>query len=103
MTKILSSQRHVDESIVAEKRADADYAVTVSPVLSYDDEEYVVVLDGHHSLEAARRDGVEPEYIVADSSTCDYLHLAESDPEEFLNLARIDSDYYDVETGVVEW
>ena len=102
-SKIISSQKYLHSDIVAEKRSAQDYDVTVSPEMAYDGGTYRVILDGHHSLEAARLDGVDPQYIEATHQMCDYLHLCRADPEQFLALARIDCDYYDIETGVVEW
>lgn len=101
---LISSQRYLDDEIVAAKRAARDYVVSVSPEFQVDGETYTVVLDGHHSLAAARIDGVEPEFTVATVQDNDTIELlVRGSVDDFLALHRIDSDFYDVETGVDVW
>lgn len=99
--RIISAQRHLDDEIVAEKQDGKDYDVLVSPAFEVEGWGMVqVVLDGHHSLEAARRDGAAPTYLEADTSDSDRVALIErGEIEDFLLLSRIDSDYYDTATG----
>lgn len=77
---LITNQTYTDPQIVAAKRAEQDYVVQVSPVIV--DEKtgarYRVVIDGHHSLEAARADGVAPALVEGGYG---------------------DSDYFDIETG----
>jgi len=47
---LISSQRYLDEEIVAGKQADQDYTVQYA-VVAVEGVEYMVVVDGHHSLE----------------------------------------------------
>ncbi|MDD5534098.1 MAG: hypothetical protein PHC52_15000 [Syntrophales bacterium] len=96
---IISSQRYLDGDIVQAKRAARDYAVTLSPEFEIDGRRMQVVLDGHHSLAAARADGVEPRYKIAGVSTCDDVALLESSVDDFMASVWIDSDWYDVATG----
>jgi len=104
MATIISSQRHINDEIVADKLAAQDYTVTLSPVFEIEGDEYQVVLDGHHSLEAARQAGVEPAFIEADKQMADTVALIErGEIEDFLAATRIDSDYYDIETGRDVW
>jgi len=104
MATIISSQRYTNDEIVAAKLADRDFVVTLSPAFVYEGGEYQVVLDGHHSLAAAREAGVEPEYIEADKRTADTVALLDrGEIEDFLFAARIDSDYYVVATGEDVW
>jgi hypothetical protein len=92
----ITSQHHIDDEIVAAKLAARDFEVLVSPVC--------VVLDGHHSLAAAKLAGVEPEYITADATINDKVALLErGDIEGFLEVAWIDGDYYDVDTRESVW
>jgi hypothetical protein len=103
-TTILSSQRYINDEIVAEKINSNDITVLVSPEFSYAGGVYRVVLDGHHSLQAAKEMGVSPICVEATNLECDYIGLIEKgEIEEFLQLARIDADYYDIDTGHIEW
>lgn len=98
--KLISSQRTRDEAIVEEKRANRDYGVSVSPVFELFGEECRLVLDGHHSYEAAILDGVKPLIVELDASDDDRVALLqEGNLEDFLETTRIDSDLYDIETG----
>lgn len=100
--KIISSQHYLDDSIVAIKLADCDYGVTLSPEFEFDGLRLRVVLDGHHSLAAARIAGVEPEYAEATRQTDDRIALLDN-PEAFLEAAWVDGDYYDVINGGDVW
>lgn len=104
MTSIvtISSQRHRDDEIVAEKQGAKDYDVLVSPEFYVPDWDATVrvILDGHHSLEAAKRDGAAPTFLEADAMDHDAVGMiARGDIEGFLEAAHIDDDYYDVSTG----
>lgn len=96
---IISSQRFIDDEIVAEKRSDQDYVVTLSPAFEIDGTEYQVVLDGHHSYQAALLDGVDPEFEIATPQQCDKVTVIKTSIDDFLTLCWIDSDWYDIETG----
>jgi len=97
---IISSQRYLDDATVAQKRADRDYVVSVSPVFQLDGAECQVVLDGHHSLAAAQADGGEPEYVEADATDDDRVGLINEALSDFLTVCWADSDWYDIATGV---
>ena len=100
----ISSQRYISEEIVEAKRAAGDYGVFVSPAFFYDGQTFRVVLDGHHSLEAARRDGVAPDYTEMTATDNDHVGLINSGAlEDFFEAARIDSDWYDIATGNDIW
>lgn len=100
----ISSQHHIDDEIVAAKLAARDFEVLVSPVFEVAGAVVRVVLDGHHSLAAAKLAGVEPEYITADATINDKVALLErGDGEGFLEVAWIDGDYYDVDTRESVW
>jgi len=99
--KIISSQRFLDDAIVDEKRAAGDYTVTLGKIITVDGEEFRVVVDGHHSLAAAKADGVTPEYIFADATMSDKEGI--EDTEQYLEAMWIDAEYYSVQTGEVIW
>lgn len=104
MATIISSQRYIDDQIVAEKLAAEDFVVTLSPSFAYADGQFQVVLDGHHSLAAARLAGVSPEYIEANRSTNDTVsYIDRGQIEEFLLVACIENEYYDIATGKEPW
>lgn len=104
MTITASAQRFLDEAVVAEKQDAKDYDVLVSPVFSYDGKQIRVVLDGHHSLEAAKRDGVAASMIEADATDSDRITVLErGDIEDFLEMSWVDADYYDTATGRDIW
>lgn len=99
---MISSQRYIDETIVAEKLEARDFAVTVA-FLSHPDfpgEEFTLLVDGHHSLAAAKQAGVAPEITHVDhlQAELDALGL-----EDFLTVYSMGDDWYDVETGVDVW
>lgn len=102
MSKIISSQHYLDDDIVAAKMAAEDYVVTLSPEFEFGGVRVRVVLDGHHSLAAARLTGVEPEYEEATKQTNDCIALLDS-PEAFLEAVWVDGDYYDVINGGDVW
>lgn len=100
----ISSQHHIDDEIVAAKLAAQDFEVLVSPVFEVAGATVRVVLDGHHSLAAAKLAGAEPEYVTASAADNDQVALIDrGDLEGFLEVAWIDGDYYDVDTQESVW
>lgn len=100
----ISSQHYIDDDIVAEKLAARDFEVQVSPVFEAGGVSVRVVLDGHHSLAAARQAGEEPEFVTADATTNDKVALLErGEIDDFLELAWIDGDWYDIDTQQCVW
>ena len=103
-TKTISSQRFLDDEIVEAKRAASDYIVTVFAV-EFDGETYEIVVDGHHSLAAARADGVEPVIV----SACGELYrqlageLETVGVEAFLENHYNGDEWYDIATGRNVW
>lgn len=101
---IISSQRYLDDSLVAEKVANEDYNVLLSPVFVVEGEEYQVILDGHHSLAAAKQAAVDPVFVVADCSDSDNVGMLEAGKiDDFLVACHIDDNYYDIESGQYVW
>lgn len=97
--KTISSQRYIDDAIVADKSAAADYAVSFVNV-GVDGESYRVLVDGNHSYAAAIADGVEPTWEHASTIQQDVDALGGI---EWLEQHQHDSDWYDVSTGVNVW
>ncbi len=100
---IISSQRYIDDEIVAAKITSADFDVLISPEFEIDGDTFQVVLDGHHSLAAAREAGVDPVFCVATPQDHDAVGLIKTNLEDFLMITRMDSDFYDVATGRDVW
>lgn len=106
MTTIISSQRYIDEDIVDEKIRNKDFEVHISPRFYYEGAAYQVVTDGHHSLIAAKRQGVAPVFIVDTQADNDRIGLLEKSQEcldDFLAQCYVDSDWYDIATGKDVW
>lgn len=100
----ISSQHYLDDGIVAAKLAAQDFEVSVSPEFEFGGEVVRVVLDGHHSLAAARLACVEPEYVAADATHDDRVALIKQGAiEQFLEVAWVDGDYYNVDTQECVW
>lgn len=94
--QVISSQRYLDDDVVKSKRLSMDYTVTVVDVV-IDGNDYRVIVDGHHSLAAAKLDNVAPVIEVSDynyQSEIDYMGI-----DTFMLQHYIDSDWYDVSTG----
>jgi hypothetical protein len=101
MATVISSQRYRDQDIVESKIAGEDYVVTVSPDVKMGGDTYRIVIDGHHSYEAAKQSGNldRVEWVEDAGDNCDYLGLCEADPERFLACAHGGDDWYDIESG----
>jgi len=87
---LISSQRFLDENTVEQKQADEDYTVQYA-LVEVEGKEYMVVVDGHHSLAAAIRDGMEPDLEKCDAET---FAFAARSPEAFLEQYHYGDDYY---------
>lgn len=101
---IISSQEYRSEKVIADKIAANDFAVTLSPVFRVDGEEMQVILDGHHSFEAARRAGVAAEYVIATARDNDTIAcLDRGDVNDFLAQNVIDSQWVYLATQQPVW
>jgi hypothetical protein len=94
---LISSQAFLDDEIVEKKISDCDFVVAITPVMVIDGEEYQAIIDGHHSLAAARLAGVEPDFVVYDATDDDRIGL---DTEDYLEAAWMDTDWYIYDKGV---
>ena len=100
----ISSQRYINDEIVAAKIAAEDFEVMVSPEFEVDGQTFRVVLDGHHSLAAAQQMGVAPAYWTATATEHDAVSLIErGEIEDFLTVTHMGDDYYDVDTKEFAW
>jgi hypothetical protein len=103
-SRLINGQEYLDEDIVQAKREAKDYKVQVSPEFEFEGETMRVILDGNHSLAAARLDGVEPEWEEQDSRDNDTIGLLEQgNIDDFLATHQNDTEYYDVRTGNGVW
>jgi hypothetical protein len=97
---VITSQEHRDEETVEAKRAAKDYEVVLSPEFEIDGGVYQVIIDGHHSFEAARLDGVDPEFRIATNADCDALGMLQrGEIDQFFEAVYHGSDYRDAHTG----
>lgn len=104
MPRLISSQRYRNDGIIEHKRDICDYEVTVYPI-DIDGEQYLVVLDGHHALDAALLDGVPPRFREPSGparAELDFI-LETNGPEEWLVIKYIDDDYYFIDSGRTVW
>lgn len=93
---IISSQRYLNDDIVTAKLNAKDFDVLLNRIV-VDGQEFCVVIDGHHSLEAARIAGVEPQWVINDAD------LGCESVEDWLTERYMDDDWYDVQTGQLVW
>lgn len=100
MPRLISSQHYRDPCTVARKAADGDFDVFVTPVV-IDDEEYSVVVDGHHSLSAAKSMGLLPHIIQADDTVHDAIGSLEG--EDLLQTLHLGDEYVYCDTGAPVW
>lgn len=104
MPHLISAQEHRDDEIVAAKIAAGDFEVQVSPVFVVDGVEYQVVVDGHHSFEAARVAGVDAEFVIQTARENDTIALLDrGQVGDFLAAHMIDGEYRFAETGNYVW
>lgn len=65
--QIYTAQGYIDENIVKEKQEKKDYTIAVE-MIDDDGEMIAMLVDGNHSFQAAKRDGIEPEIIIVNNS-----------------------------------
>lgn len=98
---IISSQRYLNDKIVADKIKSRDFTVTLSPEFVVNGETYQTVIDGHHSYAAAIEAGVSPVFIIASARDDDRICLLDSSVDDYLEASYVDSDWYEIATGRV--
>jgi len=98
---IISSQHYIDFDTVDEKIAEIENKNTVEiPVVfagEIDDEKYYIMIDGHHTYQAAKEIGIEIKFDEKERS--EYNISKDATLAEVLEQNWLDGDWYDVETG----
>lgn len=76
--QLVTNQTFIDPAKVAEKCMAADYTVQVTPAFldQATGKSYRVVIDGHHSLQAAIMSGMPPVFVEADYTGSDYRNAS---------------------------
>ena len=99
---LISSQRFLDERVVADKAARFSVFIGRVADVMLRGTRYRILTDGHHTLAAARRAGVEPTWRGPASK---WRRIQERTKpavfETFLINNLTDSDWYFVDTGDV--
>lgn len=101
-TKIISSQRYLNDEIVEEKKLELmkseidSVDVPIYEVGVIDEIEYYMIADKHHTRAAALELGLKINYVVIPDSEG-------LSGNALLEARWIDSPYYDIETGWDEW
>lgn len=73
---LITNQRHIDDAIVAAKIVDGDFQVQLSPeFITASGKRVRVIIDGHHSLQAAIRSGNEPYFVENNYAGSDYVNV----------------------------
>lgn len=99
--RYITSQLERIESIVAEKQAANDYEVSFVRVTMDDGEEIALVIDGHHSHEAAKRDGVDVQWVdVTDDYASEIAHLGGN---AFCDAHSCGEGWWEINTGRCAW
>ena len=98
--KIISSQRYINEEILEEKLSELELgtATSIDIPVSYiviDNNDYAIIRDGHHRLEAAKILGLKIVYTEYKDNNWDSSWTI----DDVLENLYIDSDWYDIETG----
>jgi len=101
---LISSQRYIDDGVVAKKIAAKDFDVQVSPEFIVDGEKLIAIVDGHHSLAAANNAGVRPRFIVQTARDNDTIGLINNGLiDDFLESSYVDSPWHYIENGKDVW
>ncbi|WP_038708141.1 hypothetical protein [Burkholderia thailandensis] len=99
---LISSQRHLNPSRVADKAARFKVFIVHVADVTLRGKSYRLLIDGHHNLAAARAAGVKPTWR---GPTAKWRRIQATMPaaefERFLINNLTDSDYYFVDTNEV--
>lgn len=98
---LISSQRFLDRSLVARKAATFKVFVVRTVDVELRGRQYTVLLDGHHSLAAARVRGIEPCWRRHDKTERMAMRMGAEAFAKMLINNLTDSDWYFVESGYV--
>ena len=97
--RVISSQRYRDDDLVEEKRealALSNATMVTLPVLPVGTDDLYILIDGHHTRDAALALGLTVEYRVLTRHEHDLAGLS---GDALLQAAHLGDDYYDVATG----
>lgn len=98
---LISSQRFLDRSIVAQKIRDQIFDVHVTPSFSLDGRDVRAITDGHHALEAAIKSGNTPNFIQQTARENDRIGMLNNGSiDDYLQAAYHDSPWYDFATKI---
>lgn len=103
--KIISSQRYINEDILTEKiEMLTGEEELVLPVLDAhmqdeDGNDLYILFDGHHRFAAATELGIQINFDLG-GEVLDWSGL---EGERLLEACWMDSDYFDVMTGITVW
>ena len=101
-TQIISSQDYLDPDIVAVKCAEKDFHVLLTPEFEYEGRNFRVVLDGHHSLAAAKISHQKPVFTTANPNNIEGFELVNEGDRgvaEFLRIHYNGADWWNIATG----
>ena len=105
--QIISSQDYLDPDIVKTKRREKDFDVFLSPEFDYEGRTFQIVLDGHHSLEAARQSRRKPRFFTTKPNEIEGFTLTGNGDDgvaEFLQMHYNGSDWRNIATnGPATW
>ena len=95
MAHLISGQDYRDDETIAAKIAAGDFDVYVSPAFKVEGETYQIVMDGHHSYDAAVRSGADPVIIEQTASQNDKIGLLNAGKlDDFLLVCLVDRNSY---------
>jgi len=73
--ELITNQTYIDDAIVAAKLVERDFTVQISPeFITSAGKRVRVIIDGHHSLQAALRSGNMPVFVEGDYTDSDYVN-----------------------------
>ena len=93
---IISSQKYIDYTKVDEKIEELEGKNEVTLTAWDVDGEYAVLSDGHHAYQAAKELGINVKFEIVS-------HPEGLTGDDLLEQAWMDSDWYNVETGINVW
>ena len=96
----ISSQRYLDEDIVEEKKREIKGLPFVTVPCTYvgeiEGEDYALIADKHHTMEAAKELGIDVIFELRGDSEG-------LTGDDLLEARYVDSPYYDIMTGMDVW
>jgi hypothetical protein len=97
LNKIYTAQSYISEETVEEKRENKDYTIYVELIDDDGDGMIPMLVDGNHSYEAAKRDGVDPTIEIIEG------HHQNMTLEEYVTSMNDLSNPVNIVTGRDLW